>query len=526
MNLDVETQLAENKTINRIASLDFQRGLAIFMMVFLHSIQHIYDISWAADINQLFQKNILIILGVILLAFFGGWAGYFLIISAIVNSLAMTKKANKGSSLEQILIKQLLTGVGILIAAMFTEGIMGYYGFLGSVIRGLKEFSYSSFLEVFLGRTFFLMETLQAIGWCMIINAIIHYLLMINTGKQKYNRNIIIYLVLTVVIIVVSPFVWNFVDSMDWGYDSYTLLPYVWPSEVTQEAVGTFKASFFTLVAGDLEPLFPFLATSFLGSAIGLALSKPKPDERLPFYGGLTAGVFFVVGGIMIAVGMPFNFGWGRPYLTYFMLLMGTWVGVIFLLLYKVEYRGKPEKFANRKFVRVMRLWGIIALTVYALQIFSLLPRWFLSLLLSDVNLVREKLEYGEAGYVLLISLFVVLCYHILIKIWSKINFKFSFEWFIIRLASFGSKQDVSKRLDVDVMMNKTHWISFHRDNLYRTSALMLCVLFGFLGMHRFYVGKKKTAFLYLVTGGLFTIGIFYDIYLIVKGKQPFTMDW
>ena len=72
--------------------------------------------------------NVLVILSVILMAFFVGWAGYFLIISAIVNALAMSKRASRGHRPAQILFKQLLTGVGLLFAAMLTEGLFGYYG--------------------------------------------------------------------------------------------------------------------------------------------------------------------------------------------------------------------------------------------------------------------------------------------------------------------------------------------------------------------------------------------------------------
>jgi len=115
-------EMNEIKQMKRIASLDFQRGLAIFMMVVLHEIQHIYDISWATNIDQLLQKSPLIIASVFLLAFLSGWAGYFLLISAIVNVLAMTKKAAKGYDPNKILAKQILTGVGLLIVGAITEG--------------------------------------------------------------------------------------------------------------------------------------------------------------------------------------------------------------------------------------------------------------------------------------------------------------------------------------------------------------------------------------------------------------------
>ena len=88
-------ELAGAKIMKRIATLDFQRGLAIFMMVFFHSLQQLYNFDWAQDLENLFKMNFLVILGVVLLVFFVGWAGYFLIISAIVNALAMSKRASR-----------------------------------------------------------------------------------------------------------------------------------------------------------------------------------------------------------------------------------------------------------------------------------------------------------------------------------------------------------------------------------------------------------------------------------------------
>lgn len=88
--------------MKRIATLDFQRGLAIFMMVFFHSMQHLYDFGWVRDVENLLKMNFLIVIGILLMVFFVGWAGYFLIISAIVNALAMSKRASKGHRPVQI----------------------------------------------------------------------------------------------------------------------------------------------------------------------------------------------------------------------------------------------------------------------------------------------------------------------------------------------------------------------------------------------------------------------------------------
>jgi TM2 domain-containing membrane protein YozV len=48
--------------------------------------------------------------------------------------------------------------------------------------------------------------------------------------------------------------------------------------------------------------------------------------------------------------------------------------------------------------------------------------------------------------------------------------------------------------------------------------ALLLCFFFGYLGFHRFYVGKVGTGLLWLITGGLFGVGAFIDFFVILFG--------
>lgn len=48
--------------------------------------------------------------------------------------------------------------------------------------------------------------------------------------------------------------------------------------------------------------------------------------------------------------------------------------------------------------------------------------------------------------------------------------------------------------------------------------AFFLCLFLGFLGIHRFYVGKIGTGLLYMFTGGLFFIGAFVDLIKILLG--------
>ncbi|AQT70315.1 TM2 domain-containing protein [Anaerohalosphaera lusitana] len=49
--------------------------------------------------------------------------------------------------------------------------------------------------------------------------------------------------------------------------------------------------------------------------------------------------------------------------------------------------------------------------------------------------------------------------------------------------------------------------------------CLLLLLLVGFLGAHRFYVGKIGTAILFILTGGGLGIWALIDLIMIITGK-------
>lgn len=58
-----------------------------------------------------------------------------------------------------------------------------------------------------------------------------------------------------------------------------------------------------------------------------------------------------------------------------------------------------------------------------------------------------------------------------------------------------------------------------HQSDKSRLVAFLLCFFFGYLGIHRFYVGKTGTGILYIFTFGLLGIGVLIDFIMILCGS-------
>ncbi len=58
------------------------------------------------------------------------------------------------------------------------------------------------------------------------------------------------------------------------------------------------------------------------------------------------------------------------------------------------------------------------------------------------------------------------------------------------------------------IVSDKSKWVAF-----------FLCLFLGYLGVHRFYVGKAGTGILWMFTVGLASLGWFIDLIMILCGS-------
>nr|NHJ84967.1 DUF1624 domain-containing protein [Asgard group archaeon] len=281
----------------RFLTLDIARGLAIVGMLLLHMIADTLDIdNLLSDINSIPLINLL---ALIILPFLGGLAGFFLLVSATGNMISIYRELNRGHSIKGIVLKQIISGIVLLIFAMFCEGLIGYHGTFGEIFMHLDNPSAAPWQIYRYGWNVF--ETVHTIAWCLIINGCVQGLLSLKDNWKNTKRMVISYIILAIAIVGLTQPIWDLVNYAIPGYPFATYPnghSFATPWIGSEPFWDIFRAPFVTALAAPMEPIFPYLAISFIGSIIGIVLSQPKEkiNKNFPRRMFLVGTVMFVSG--------------------------------------------------------------------------------------------------------------------------------------------------------------------------------------------------------------------------------------
>ncbi|UJG44093.1 MAG: hypothetical protein K9W46_02670 [Candidatus Heimdallarchaeum endolithica] len=478
----------------RFFTIDFLRGISIFLMIVLHIISDTLDIdSLVAKLDQLPLFQVLLL---VVLPFLGGLAGLFLIISAIGNMISMQRQLARGDNWKQIMLRQVITGSFLLFFAMLSESILGYHGTIGEVflhLNNLKAGTYDQALWRFL---FF--ETVHTIAWCIIINGIVHALLIRNEKWRKPSTLIIFYSLFAVLALAFTPLMWFISDKLVPGYP-YAIDPATGKNVefgvIGITSFGQFVLRFFLgPLAAMWEPVFPYLTASFAGSIFGIYISQKEEKIKLSFLKkfffisiamfvigiiGVFLNVFLVINnqgmdaGLNLYLHISEHRYWttenGVPvvgWLFQFLSLNGFSFCLISVMFRIVEFRGKGAIFANHtKFIRRL---GFIPFTIYNMQYFYNLFYFIVSLVMTDTYV---RLPWSGTIIVIILSLAF---YHVLTYFWEKIGYFGSMKWIIVFLRNLfikEPKQETEKRwwkkdiLNVQGNFYNVDWVDLNRNN-------------------------------------------------------------
>ncbi len=208
--------------MKRFASIDFLRGLALLIMLILHTTTYALDVDQLTNnLGSIALMNYIII---IVFNFFGGLAGLFLMVSATGNMISMMKNYQKGISNKDILYKQVVGGILLLIFGMLTEGVIGYQGTLGEFFLHMGVISQAKWSAYVLDLTLWRgwhIETIHTIAWCMIVNGIVQGILCSHDNWKNPKRLVKIYAILAILVLVVTFPIWQLVQNAMGGQLPY-----------------------------------------------------------------------------------------------------------------------------------------------------------------------------------------------------------------------------------------------------------------------------------------------------------------
>ncbi|MGA1866831.1 MAG: hypothetical protein ACMUFK_05120 [Thermoplasmatota archaeon] len=434
--------------MRRFSSIDFMRGFAIWMMIMFHVIMRWYDGSWIQD-GELDGVPMVGLLFFLIVVYFSAWAGFFLLVSSIGNMISMYRNLERGKSWKKVMMFQIVGGLLLLMAAFLVESTIGYHAFFGYAVEG-KFHRWTTIL--YRG---FHMETIHTIAFCIIVNGIVQGLLSRNGGHLKVKRNVRIYALLAVLSVALTGPVYKVLRMMVPGY------PFAkWESsvvgslDVQYPVIGEsgiwdilLKAFMFPL-GGNPEPLFPYLAITFIGSIIGIYLCQKECPRKLP-RNGILIGVGLALTGLIGTV-VVIAMGIGDPerlmdnfyqppglypslWLWWFLFLTGGQLAGVLLVLRLVEFRGMGREFALSTLS--IRRYGYVAFSVYTYQFIDAIPRALMGLF----PFVSRRWPYPEnIGWwlpVLVMMPMTLLLWEIVLRGWEKAEYVGGMEWCMAKVA-------------------------------------------------------------------------------------------
>ncbi len=185
------------RKVSRFASIDIIRGIAIFMNVFVHLFTDVFNLDPIVGDGNLFRQPLSILLLFITIGYFGSFGSLYIMISGTGNTVSMYKGVKKGKAIKSVITKQIVGGTLLIIFSFLVEGFFQFYGFLGT-INAVNSHSYDPSRIIWHA---YVMSPVLCLAVSMVITGFVQYFLFLNDGHKKHKRNIIIYIVLSIVII-------------------------------------------------------------------------------------------------------------------------------------------------------------------------------------------------------------------------------------------------------------------------------------------------------------------------------------
>jgi len=251
------------------------------------------------------------------------------------------------------------------------------------------------------------------IGWSILLSGVVLYFLLRNNGHVKRKRNYTVLVALATFCVFIYPLVQQ--PTQAFMVEGITLTNFV-PRLVLSWLIGS------------MDPILPYFGFALYGVIFGMMLVEGETKQKILKYG-------YGIGAIYTGIGLISTFVYGLDFLYYSipplptllmilgpMLLLYTWV------LHSMDLKGEDKKtrWVNRS--KTIRRFSVVSLTLFLLE-------GSLAQILRHVILLIYPGFDADYLFMPLFGAINLVVWAVILLIWERYNFKYSFEWILIALA-------------------------------------------------------------------------------------------
>jgi len=416
--------------MKRILYLDALRGFLIFYVIFIHAVLLVIFQADYSYIDMLPAWLIAVMFPMLLIAM---WGPMFSMMSATTNTHIVHKQLNSGKPIASVIRTRMLSY--ILIIFVHFINVLLFIHFLpidGEIYRsllcGILETGQINLPNVLM---FLNSGTLLLIGLSGLFINLILFVIWRNNKHRNLKKTAIIFLALSILFLTIRPFIYPIMEQFILNLANHNhYLPAILLSWLFRGQFG----------------LIPMAAIPFFGVIFGLLLAGnankhtvKKVGFGLSFLMLLCAGLFIGLFGIPDLT-LPY---WPVQMVAINLMIMTLVTTILFL---RFEYADEHLQQKQVKRTIFLRRFSMITLTIFVFEsIISVLWANIFTFLFTDPFPFNVLADF-------LFILCVLCTWYIIVRAWEKIDFKYSIEWWMMKIISriTGKK---SGKLDVQTVL-------------------------------------------------------------------------
>lgn len=433
--------------MKRITSLDFLRGLAMFLLIGYHAFEKTIHPTFFTEVMALPPALLALFAPLLLLA---NWRGIFLLISGATLTYRTHKSIEKGIKPMKIFIQNFLSAILLLIHGLVIQAIWNPYSGAAYIYLRSGVVNWSSML-----RQLQWSDAVEMIALGIAFTSIINIFLVTKKTIKRPKLVSLAYIFFAAVIFFLTPVAQN------WLFTRYGLETSGVQYMTTINFRERMESIVLALFIGEQQPFFPFAGVFCIGNIFGILFAQPKLHKKKTLLYGYLSGLLLIILGVLIFVFIDKMVFDPEPIVRpmWFLIVnLGLQVIAMMIFMGVFEFNKKCSQRASRtKFIRRI---GIIPLTLFTFQVLDYFPGLLLLKLFNQDFTATFGLEFKWS---LLFTAVSMAFWAILVLLWGLLQNYLTMDWLFAMVKSliFWKKPNWKDPLHTEVIIKNPDPVQF-----------------------------------------------------------------